>query len=52
VPLGLAAAGPLADRIGLEATLVVAGALCVLPVFALLDPQVRGLRAGRPADAS
>ena len=33
-------------------TLVVAGALCVLPVFALLDPQVRGLRAGRPTSAS
>lgn len=52
VPLGLAAAGPVADRIGVPNTLVVAGALCVLPVFALLDPQVRGLRAGRPTSAS
>lgn len=50
VPIGLAAVGPLADAIGVQASLWVCFALCSLMVLALLDPQVRDLRAGRPED--
>jgi MFS family permease len=44
-PVALAAAGPLAAAIGLEAALWVSCALCAVATLALLDPQVRGLRA-------
>lgn len=50
VPLGLAAAGPLVAAVGVETAIWVAFGLGVVPVLALLDPEVRGLRAGRPAD--
>ena len=50
-PLGLALCGPLVAAVGIEAALWSAAALAALPVLALLDPQVRGLRAGRSTDA-
>jgi predicted MFS family arabinose efflux permease len=50
VPLGLAAAGPLVAAVGVEKALWVAFGLGAVLVLALLDPDVRGLRAGRPAD--
>lgn len=51
VPIGLALAGPLAAAIGVEGALWVAFGLSLLLTLPLLDPQVRGLRAGRPEDA-
>ncbi len=50
VPLGLAAVGPLAEAIGVQAAIWVTFGLGSVIVLALLDPQVRGLRAGRPDD--
>jgi hypothetical protein len=47
-PLALAVAGALAASIGLSAAIWVSAALGLAGVLALLDPQVRGLRAGRP----
>jgi MFS family permease len=45
-PLGLVAAGPVSDWIGLEATLWLAVALIVVPTaLVLLVPEVRNLRA-------
>ena len=50
-PIALAAAGPLAAWLGLQGALWVCAALGVVTSLALLDPQVRGLRA-RTADAA
>ncbi|HSN05820.1 MAG TPA: MFS transporter [Candidatus Angelobacter sp.] len=50
VPLALAAAGPLVAAVGVERAIWVAFGLGVVPVLALLDPGVRDLRSGRPAD--
>jgi predicted MFS family arabinose efflux permease len=50
VPLGLAAVGPLAEAVGVETAIWVTFALGSVIVLALLDPQVRNLRSGRPAD--
>lgn len=50
VPLGLAAIGPLAEAIGVEPAIWVCFALGAVIVLAVLDPQVRNLRAGRPED--
>jgi len=47
-PLGLAAAGPVADRIGLDAALWVGVCMVVVPTaLVLLVPEVRSLRARR-----
>lgn len=47
-PLGLAAAGPVADRIGLDAALWVGVCMVVIPTaLVLLVPEVRSLRARR-----
>lgn len=46
-PLALAAAGPLAAWLGLGTALALCGAISAVPLLALLDPQVRGLRAAR-----
>lgn len=50
VPLGLAAIGPLAEAIGVEPAIWVCFGLGAVIVLAVLDPQVRNLRAGRPED--
>lgn len=52
-PLGLVAAGPLADAIGIDATLWLGVALVVVPTaLVLLVPEVRSLRAKHlPLDA-
>jgi hypothetical protein len=47
-PLALAAAGPLAAWLGLQGALWVCAVLGAATCLALLDPQIRGLRA-RPA---
>ena len=45
-PLGLIAAGPISDAIGVDATLWLGAALIVVPTaLVLLVPEVRGLRA-------
>lgn len=49
VPLGLAASGLLVGAIGVQGAILIAALLCALPGLAILDPQVRGLRAGRPS---
>lgn len=49
-PLGLAVAGPLADAVGVNDALWWCFLFAVVPIgIGLLDPQVRGLRAGGPA---
>ena len=48
-PLGLAVAGPLADAVGVNDALWWCFLFAVVPIgIGLLDPQVRGLRAGGP----
>ena len=47
VPIGLAVSGWAVATFGVEATMWACAALCVTVVIGLLDPQVRGLRAGR-----
>ena len=45
-PLGMLAAGPMSDWIGLDATLWICAALIVVPTaLVLLVPEVRGLRS-------
>ncbi|MGE3810317.1 MAG: MFS transporter [Candidatus Nanopelagicales bacterium] len=51
-PFALAAVGPYVDAVGLEAAILTAGVLALVPGLALLDPQVRGLRAIGPAAGS
>ncbi|WP_167517547.1 MFS transporter [Micromonospora orduensis] len=51
VPLGMAAAGPVAEAVGVGPTLAVAGALIVLSAFAiLLLPSVRNIRSVPTSD--
>jgi predicted MFS family arabinose efflux permease len=50
-PVALAGAGALAATVGLTAAIWVCAALGALSTLGLLDPQIRGLRAGRPVDA-
>jgi hypothetical protein len=45
-PVALALAGPLAAAVGLGPAIAICGGLGALSCLALLDPQVRGLRAG------
>ena len=48
-PLGLVAAGPVADVIGIEATLWLGAGLIVIPTaLVLLVPEVRTLGPGQP----
>jgi hypothetical protein len=48
-PLGLVAAGPLSDAIGIDATLWIGVALIVVPTaVVLLVPEVRTLGPGQP----
>jgi predicted MFS family arabinose efflux permease len=47
VPIGLAVSGWAVATFGVEATMWACAALCLTSVVGLLDPQVRGLRAGR-----
>lgn len=51
VPVGLAVSGLAVSGLGITTALVVAAVVIVLPGFAVLDPQVRGLRAGRAEPA-
>lgn len=48
VPIGLALSGVLVAVVGIGPALLITAGLCLLPGFAILDPQVRSLRAGRP----
>jgi len=47
-PLALVVAGALVVLVGLDASLWICGILGAAAPLALLDPQVRGVRAGRP----
>jgi hypothetical protein len=47
VPIGLAVSGWAVAQYGVTTTMWVCGALCLTCVVGLLDPQVRGLSAGR-----
>ncbi len=47
VPIGLAVSGWAVSQFGVTTTMWVCGALCLTSAVGLLDPQVRGLRAGR-----
>jgi hypothetical protein len=47
VPIGLAVSGWAVATFGVEATMWACAALCLTSAIGLLDPQVRGLRAGR-----
>lgn len=52
VPLGLALIGPIAEAIGVESAIWLTFGLASVIMLALLDPQVRNLRAGRPGDVA
>ncbi len=49
-PLGLAAAGPAIEAWGTRTTAIICTALVSLALLALLDPQIRSLRAVDPAN--
>jgi hypothetical protein len=52
-PVGYALVGPLSEALGVGSALVLAGALNLGSTLAmLLVPSVRGLRAGRDAEAA
>jgi predicted MFS family arabinose efflux permease len=48
-PLGLAAAGPIVEHFGTRTASIICAVLVSVELIALLDPQVRNLRAARPA---
>lgn len=50
VPIGLAVSGWAVATYGVAPTMWVCAALCLTSAVGLLDPQVRGLRAGRAPD--
>lgn len=50
-PIALALAGPLAAAVGLGPAIAICGGLGAMSCLALLDPQVRGLRAGETSAA-